>query len=364
MATLFHSIEELKQFVSGAVDNDQGFLESIESDILNAALLHIAPWTGNDLLEYIIGLYPDTEVDSKEYGLTEKIQRALAPLALYHASKTKNVRFGTEGLTKSDKAAFRYQEAEYREEMLIAGYEHIELLLRYLEANQQYFVAKYISDYEVGSYEQGSYSGEYESYLEWAGRERHFSRIMRYAADFREASSHRVNRYTFEFLLPIIDEIEYHAIEKNLPRKFFERITNAKDLNKSELKALLLIKKMIASCTIEEALRRQLVTLDKGMLVHNEAFGDQAGRRQTMAPLSYTEKAHSWEKVASNRMWIRLREFVEKTPSVFPLIFHINLGGTNEDPDAWGYIKPITQQDEELRCLEIERLQKKKVIGF
>jgi hypothetical protein len=345
MAALFHSIEELKTCVSGAVDNDDDFLESIESDINNAALVHICPWLGDDLYNHIVGIYPDAAPDSPEAVLTEKIQKALAPLALYHASKTKTVRFGTHGMSQNEKPAFRYQENEYRMEMLNSGYEYLELLLKYLEDNVAY-------------YTEGGYLNK-----AWAGKQRHFSRILRYASEFRQVSAYRISRYTFEILLPMIEETEFHAIEKNLPSSFLYKLkTNLE--NEDEKHALWLIKSLIAELLIVQALRRQLVTMENGQLVQNEHFGDQASSRKTIAPLSMTEKAHTWEQLSVGRNWMRLKSHLADRTSVFPLLFHTSVGGTNADTDAWGYEPPVTVEDTNRKEEQIERWKNSKVVGL
>lgn len=337
MAILFQNITDFKKYVSGAVDNDESFLVAISSDINNAALQHVIPWLGSTLMHDVVIVFPNAT--GKEADLTKKIQAALAPLALYHASKTKNVKFGSEGMSKSENAAFRYQEADFREEMLVSGYENLEDMIRYLEDNANDFP-------------------------NWSEKERHLSHFVRYASDFRMASTHRVNRYTFEFLIPIVDEVEYNLVERNIPQIAFDRLKTATNLTKKEREAVILLRKAIASCTVEEALRRQLVTLDKGRLIHNEAFGDQAGNRQTIPSLSYTEKAHSWEKVAANRLWQRFRDFIYANPSIFMYFFHETAYGTDTTTKGWGYVKPVTAKTEANKALEIEKLKKKKVVGF
>jgi hypothetical protein len=341
MAALFHSIDELKVYVSGAVDSDEDFLEGIASDIDNAALRHLTPWLGDGLYSHIVALYPDADVDSKESVLTEKIQRVLAPLALYHASKTKNIRFGSQGLSRNENVPFRYQEDDYREEMLIAGYEHLELLLKYLEENKL--------DFSV-------------SPLVWEGEERHLGRILRYASDFRRASAFRISRYTFEFMLPIIEEVEYHAIECNLPSQFLTKLkTNLE--NENEKHALFLVKNIIAHFTVVEALRRQLVVMQDGQLVQIESYGDQSSKRKTTAPLSMTEKVHSWEEVSAHRTWIRLKKHLDNKAN-YPLLYHTSVGGTNADTDAWGYEAPITEQDIDIAVEMLESWKNKKVVGL
>lgn len=339
MAVLFQNITDFKKYVSGSVDSDEGFLYAIESDIVNALNLHLAPWLGFDLVDHILDVYPDVVVNTPGYELIQKVKAALAPLSLFHASKTKSVNFGTDGLTKSESAAFKYQAADYRDEMLVSGYENIELLLRFLEKNSVNFA-------------------------QWTEKERHLSHIVRYAADFRNASSYRISRLTFETLLPIIDEEEYQIL-KQIPISASNRLfIGTQTLETYEKTAIRLLKNVIASYVIEEALRRRLVSIENGMLVHVEAFGDQASTRQTIPNLAYTEKAHSWESVAASRMWLRFREFVYKNKSDFDYFFHTSAEGTNNNSDAWGYTVPVTEADIEKKALEAERIKNKKVIGF
>lgn len=350
----FHSIEEIKQYVSGSIDNDRDFLESIESDIRNAALLHIAPWLGMDLLQRLAAMYPDAAEDSPEAVLTTKVQATLAPLALYHASKTKTVRFGVQGITKSDNTAYRYQENEYRKEMLISGYEHLELMLRYLETEHWKTQA---SVYD-GSHDDSH--GSDGAFFDWDGRERHLSLMLRYVSDFRQVSAHLISRRTFETLLPLIEEVEYNVIEKRFPSQFVELMRMYQfDKTPFFMRILRLMKKIIAAFTVKEALRRNLLTIDGGQLLHCESKNDQSNETTSVAALEKTEKAHSWEEVAAHRLWIQLKELLEKNRTKVPMLYHTSVGGSNSDTDSWGYVPPIVEKAE-----KVVDWVEKKVIGF
>jgi hypothetical protein len=350
----FHSIDEIKQYVSGSIDNDMDFLESIESDIRNAAMLHIAPWLGMDLLERLAAMYPDAAEDSPEAMLTAKVQAALAPLALYHASKTKTVRFGVQGITKSDNAAYRYQENEYRTEMLISGYEYLELMLRYLEMEYWKAQASVYEDAHDGAH------GLNDPFFDWDGRERHLSLMLRYASDFRQVSAHQVTRHTFNTLLPLIEEVEYNVIEKRLPSQFYE-LMRSHQFDKTPLfiRVLNLMKKIIAAFTVKEALRRNLAIIDGGQLLYREVKQEQANETTSIASLEKSEKAHSWQEVAAHRLWIQLKELLEKNRKKVPMLYHTSVGGSNADTDSWGYVPPIVEKVE-----KVVDWVEKKVVGF
>jgi hypothetical protein len=311
---LFHSIEELKCFISGSIDNDQSFLESILSDIRDAAYQHIAPKIGDILLEELSNDYPDIDPDSMNGKLLTKVQSALAPLSLYHASRTKVIRFGNHGFSKSDSSAYRYQETEYRAAMLESGYEHIERLLKFLEVNHEAFGEK------------------------WEFKDAHFNRLLRYAVDFRGLVGYRIDRITFETLLPFIDEAE-SSLERRLSVQFFAHLKGP--LNTTpEKKVQLIVKKMIGQLAVTEALRRQSVQFVQGKIVQTEYLGEQATSNMRTANPSATEMAHHWESVAFQRQWEQLSGLLRDVGS-FPLLYHTGVGGLNPDDDAWGYEPPV-----------------------
>lgn len=331
-AIFFHSIEEFKSFDT-TPENDEAFLESIESDVKFAFQTHIAPWVGSQLSNYMIYTYPDFEKDT-EIELLERIQAALAPLALYHASKTKNVKFSVNGIERSEKTAYRYQENEMREELLLRGYENIELMIKYLDEK----------DFE-----------------NWGAKEKHRSLYLAFAADFRDAAPYNISRYTYEALRSIIEDVEYTIIQKILPSRFFEYLrdriapmltesgetwttesgetwTVSIELSEKEKKVKTLLYRVIANLTVAEAMQRQRVQIEGNSIVIRTYSADQIAPTRTIAPSAAIDRTYTFANLASDKNVERLKTFISKNKSHFPSCYHTSAGGTNPDDDAWGRI--------------------------
>jgi hypothetical protein len=332
MAQLFSNIEEFRAS-GGAVDNDEAMLESIEADIDAAINEHLRPWLGDDLTDSMIDAYPDAVAPLSI--LTTKVQVALAPLSLFHAAKTKNIRFNTAGLVRPENVPFRYQENDYKEEMLVRGYESIELLLKYLDKNAA-------------------------SFTNWDKKNKHRSLFLRYASDFRDASSHRLSRWTFENLRAIIDDVEFYAIEKLLPKQFFNRLKTGMGLTDKEKEVVRLIHKVIANFTIEEAVRRNRVQINGGNIFNVSETSEQASQtRRTADPLSI-ERTATYQNLAADRNVARLRAFIEANKDGLGLCFHVSVNGLNADTDAWGYVPPPKTDIEIQTAYEVIELMKQR----
>lgn len=338
MALLFNNITTFRQFIGGAVDNDEAMLSNIASDIEAAINEHIRPWVGDVLTDALIAAYPGAS--SPLSILTAKVQAVAAPLSLYHAAKTKNVRFSTSGLTRPENVPFRYQETDFKEEMQVRGYESLELMLKYLDTNAA-------------------------SFATWDKKDKHRSLFLRYASDFRDASSYRISRWTFENIRAIIDDVEFFAIEKLLPVQFFNRLKTGSTLTVKEKEAIRLILKIVASFSIEEAVRRNRVQVNGGNIFNVEQIGDQASStKRTAEPLSI-ERTATFQNLAADRNVKRLKNYLESNKADFPLCFHEDAGGTNEDTDAWGYVPPEPTIEETQAAYDaILLLQKRRVVSL
>lgn len=314
MAQLFSSIEEFKIFVGGAVDNNEAMLESLSPDITAAIDSHIRNWLGDELTEELLDAYPDATGPLST--LTEKVQAAVAPLALSYAPDTKGVSFSENGFTRPENGTFQYQDNNYKAAFLTRGYEAIELMLKYLDANSADFTT-------------------------WSEKDRHRSLILNYASDFRRVSSQKISRYTFESLLPLIGEAEYFAVEKLLPTQFFARLKYASDLDASEKTVVLHLKAIIANFTIAEATRRNRVKIVGTDLVQiSGKEGDKAAKDSDL------ERTATWTNLAADRHVMKLKDYLTRHRAEFPLCFHESVGGTNTNTDAWGYMPPPATPEE------------------
>ncbi len=333
MAQLFTNITDFKSIVGGAVDNDAEIFASIEPDIEAAINEHLRPWVGDALTDQMIAAHPTSTAPLSI--LIKKAQATVAPLALAVATLTKNIRFSNAGLVRPENVPFRYQENNYRDEMLMRGYEALELLLKYLDANAS-------------------------SFTNWDKKDKHRSLFLKYASDFRDASSHRLSRFTFEHLRPIVDEVEFFAIEKLLPKLFFSRLKTGASLTPKEKEAIRLIQKVVANFTIEEAVRRNRVQVNGGNIFTVERTREQGADTLLVPEFSNLERVATFQNLAADRNVTRLKDYFYANISDFPLCFHTNLNGINANIDAWGYVPPPPTVEEKQAAYDALLLQQQR----
>jgi hypothetical protein len=333
MAELFSNITEFKRFVGGAVDNDEGMLTNIEIDIKAAATQYVIPYLGVALYLDLVTAYPTIPLGDPLENLLPFVQAALGPLALYEASKTKDVRFSQAGITKaSENAAYKYQIAEYRNAMLERGYERIELLLRFLDANEAQYPA-------------------------WGGKSRHRKSLLNFADDFREAAPYHITRYTFEGLRPIILDVEKIVIKSHFPKQFYTYIKSLTTPTSAEVELLAHIRVAIAHFAVEEAIRRKRVSIKGNSIVQFASLESQSYERVMEANNEAIERTATYANVAADRNYNELIRFIKENPSDFPLYFSTAVGGINTDADACGYVPPPLTAEAEQIILDNQKMR-------
>lgn len=337
MAQLFTSIEDFKAFVGGSVENNIDLFESIEADIEAAINAHLRPQVGDTLIDAIIEAYPD--ITENQEVVCVLLQKAVAPLAVYEASFTKNIMLGDRGLTRNEITPYRYQENQFRTAMLNRGYEAIETLLKFLNSD-----------------------------ADWELLTAHRRAFLRYASDFRQASAFRISRYTFEHLRPIIDKVEY-ATAKILPKQFYNHLKVkefANDITAQEKECINLIRRVIAAFTVYEAVKMMRFRIE-GAQIFETTNNEESTGIESRKPLSYAveERFYSHSELANDIDVQRLIEYVNENKTAFPLAFSVAANGTNPDNDAFGYVAPAkTEAEIEAETAAIQAIKTKRVFRF
>ena len=337
MAQLFTSIEDLKLYVGGSVENNIDLFESIEADIEAAINAHLRPLVGDALIDTLIEAYPDLAENQEDVCVL--LQKAVAPLAVYEASFTKNIVLSDKGLTRNEVVPFKYQENQYRAALLNRGYDAIEALLKYLDNDSS-----------------------------WEFRAEHRASMLRYASDFRRASAFRISRYTFEHLRPIIDKVEY-ATSKLLPKQFYNALKNKEfdnTITAQEKQCIKLMHRVIAAFTVYEAVKMMRIRIEGSQIFEASNSEDSTGI-ESRKPVPYTveERYYTHSELANDIDVQRLIEYVNANKTAFPLAFSTAAGGTNSDTDAFGYIAPAkTDAELEAEAAALETLKTKQVFRF
>ncbi|HQU51426.1 MAG TPA: hypothetical protein PK643_00360 [Saprospiraceae bacterium] len=259
MAFFFNNIEGVKEFIGGGANISMA-IESLSPVMEMAAEEHLLQWIGRDQFNDIREAYDTSDMTDQQAALLPYIQRPLAMLGLHEYSKVGGIMFDESGIHRTEneyqKSAYKYQENEYRNWMLNNGYTAIELMLNFLEANED--------DYPIW---QAS-----------TAYTKNKSLFINTSEAFRDYYSKSISRYTFEMLRPVMEDVEIFAIHSTLGDDQYEELKTAiteKTETTQQTALIRVISKAVAYFTIEEALKRHWVQLEGNKIVQKEVLGDQ-----------------------------------------------------------------------------------------
>ncbi|MEL7122785.1 MAG: DUF6712 family protein [Bacteroidota bacterium] len=296
---LFTDISNFKSFIGGAA-NVSLELESIKPTIEETAYNHIIPFIGEELWDDALTKFDAGSSDTNHIKLLPYIQKPLAMLSLYEYSKIGNIMMGEGGMFRMEsdsmKTPYKYQENQYREVHLFQGYEALERLQKFLDKNA-------------------------DTYPLYTGSDAYATRkalLINYATEFRKYYSFSINRYTFEQILSVIEDVQYFAILPTLGQEQFAKLLEG-NLNAKEKELLELCRKAIVHFTIQESLVRMWVRLEGNRIVQNESSGDQAYQTKLNASLEATGLLATKEQLKADRYIYSITEFLQNNLDQFEL---------------------------------------------
>lgn len=251
---IYTNIEQFSEFIGGGV-NSSVELSSLEPAYHEAVQKNIVPLLGDTLWNSIDTSWnnsPSQEI----IDLLPYVRRTLAHLTMYEYSHIGTVQFSEAGLVRMEteqmKTAYKYQERQYKLWMRDAGYNRLEELQLFLMIN----------------------SADYPSWDNSVA----YKFLINTSRTFRAYYGKSVNRYTYEMLQGIQEEVELIAIETNIGAELYERLRAGQqsgDLTDAETIALGKAFRAITHYTIEEAMIRNFVTFDGDQVVKYEGAVNQ-----------------------------------------------------------------------------------------
>ena len=297
---IFQDIQELKQFIGGGANVGLN-MESLAPTIATAARNHLFHWLSEtqwqDLVDNI-----DNPGSTRE-ALLPYVQKPLAMLSMYEYRKIGGIQFGEAGIyrveSETEKSAFKYQENDYSEFMLYNGYEELEAMLKFLEANE----------------------ADYPLWQASSAYQRNKSLFLNYATEFRDAYSQYLARYTFDFLRPLIDDIEHFAILPLIGQTQFDALKDGillKALNAPEQSLVQLIQRAVANFAIEEGMKRHWVKLEGKDVVQNEKLEPQSFVKQSNPSGQAFDLTLRHQESWANRHISQIKNFLENNIADFP----------------------------------------------
>lgn len=315
MAELFDSINDLKLYVGGRI-NQSITLASLDATIYETARRHCVPWLGSELYEELVN---NSGLSPEKAALRLLVKRALGPLVVYEYSKVGAVEFGESGIhrveTDTRKSAFRYQEREFKDDALTKGYNAIEEFLQYLDDHKSSF-ATWVASVEGNA---------------------HLSSLLNYARDFRLLALPECDRFTYESIRTIINEVQLFAVQPQLPSAFWSGFISrhqAGTLTSAEKQLRTYLRQSIAHRAITEAVRQRWIKVEGGRISVLEDFGEQRATNMTM-PNSTGSGMYISHDISSDRYLAMAFKYIGDNPSSFATVFDVASGGSNTETDAW-----------------------------
>ncbi len=138
------TIDELVKYVEAGSLTE---IATVMPSIRTAERRHLVPILGDDQYAQLIELYNDTSntLSDTEQNLLDLCQEAVANIAMGVAVTRLAVTISDSGVRRSEsdtlKSAFQYQEKNVRESFAQAGFDTLEDLLAFLDANKAAFTA-------------------------------------------------------------------------------------------------------------------------------------------------------------------------------------------------------------------------------
>lgn len=300
---IFNDISEVKDFIGGGA-NLSIDMDSILPVMHDAARDHLLPWLGKDQWLALVDAVENDDAGTEEEALLPYVRRPLAHLTFYEYSKIGGIQFSESGIfrteTENMKSAYKYQENEYRNYMLTKGYEAIEELLAFLEANE--------ADYALWSVSR-AYT-------------RNKALLINDATTFRDCYAGYLSRYTFEILRPIIEDLEIFAILPLIGQDQFDALKTAileKSLTAEQTALLGHIQKAVASFAVREGSKRLLVRIEGRNVVQTENLEPQSYEKSTSAAGNAISLKLLQQEAWGNRHISYIKKFLDDHLEDYPL---------------------------------------------
>ncbi|PHN06940.1 DUF6712 family protein [Flavilitoribacter nigricans] len=304
MATyIFTSIADFKAHLGGAINQNLN-INSLAPWIEMAAQTHIWDWLSQGQWEALVTAVDGTP-SAEQTALLNKLKRTTALLTMYEYAKVGSVQF-TEGMgmvrAESDqqKTAYKYQEADYRRQMLVMGYESLEVMLDFLEDNED----------------------DYPLWVASTAYTQNKALFINTARVFRQYYGKQLSRYVYETIRPIIEEVETFAILRVIGQDQYDDLKEGialKSLTADETTLISHIQKAVVHFTIQEAMSRNWVQFEGNRIVQLETLEPQGIERAGSAAGGAFSEKYNHHNLLANRHISYILYYLKNNLSSYPL---------------------------------------------
>jgi hypothetical protein len=300
---MFTTISQIKEHIGG------GGNMSLELDSLrptwelvaqNDLQLWLGPTTYAALLAYVLEA---DETGNDDFDLLlPYVRRPLALWTMAEYAKIGGIQFGESGMSRVEiegrAQPYKYQENAYKEYMLNHGWNALETMLIFLEDNR-------------------------DTYTDWAteARPRHRSLFINTAAELRDCYARYTNRYTFESIRPIIQDMEVFFL---IPSIGIEQYTALKaviatnNLDEPQTEAVARLSRALAHVSVKEALTRNLVAIKGHTLIQIEMLEPQSYAKESPPTINTVSLAHTQLDEFAQRHLDYAIQYLTDNPTEFP----------------------------------------------
>ncbi|WP_266206243.1 DUF6712 family protein [Pontibacter kalidii] len=295
---LFKTKEEFQKIVR--VNRATFSLENVLPDILLVERDQIKKLLGATLYAKLHAGYQDDTLDDKQKELLYLVQYALGNLAMVSYMDINQVLISDGGITRSDKAAYRFQIRSLKLNLLTKGYNGLESVLEFLEEHEK---AENFTDWGINS-------------AVVVTRQFFINSAREYSQEYDISDS----RMTYLSLQSIIKKVEPFAVESVIGEALYEEIkAQIKEGNVSDENKLLLskfIRPAVAHLVAAKAIAERsfkfsgdTISLNLEMLVDDTSEGAMANNDQLL--LKKIEQAYT----DGQTFLSKLRQYLNKNAS-------------------------------------------------
>jgi hypothetical protein len=316
---IFQTIHDLKDYAGGAVNTGLP-LSVLTPCYREARTNYLERYLSADFLDELEEAAADVATDLQTEAI-EWVAPALAMLTLYQYSYIGSVQMGGEGLVTMEgertKSAYKYQVRDYRDFTLAAGLNGLDTCLIKLQARA--------TDFPVWS---ASRAAAY-----------HRRVLIRTARDFGDLHNQVTDRRAYEAMRPLLADLHTFVAEACIGRPLLDRLLdalNADNATEQEAELIDRLQRALASFTVHESMRRNLVGVKGNRLVQYEALEPQSVEREGTPPARSLLISTEQNEEFAERYLSYVRDYLQQEAGSFPeYVTWLEL--SQPDPDALAF---------------------------
>lgn len=300
---IFTDTPDLKKYVGGTM-NVQLPLSALTAAYRDARRNHLERYLSVAFLDELeAAVQADGELSAAQQQAKDYVGPTLGMLTLYEYSFVGSVQMGGEGLVTIEgekvKSAYKYQVADYRQYTLASGLNALDACLEMLDAN----------------------AADYMTWAQSRAARYHRQVLIRTAADFRAIHNQVADRRAYEAMRPILKDIHIFVATAVLGEQLLQDLLDAMTEGNPSTEETELIERLqsaLATYTVQEAVRRNLVQVDGGRIVQLESLEPQSVQKAGVPGLNVVTLVDAQNHEFAERHLSFVRDYLKRHELAFP----------------------------------------------